>query len=104
MGAYSRWALIRGWALVKFPLFSASVVCLFCNKSKKGNNKTRRCNKASFCKILWRKFRLRGSLSLVPIHFCWVEGGRGVGFGCGRLFEFEWKGEGVGVYSRLGAY
>ena len=27
-----------------------------------------------------------------------------MGFGCGHLFEFEWKGEGVGVYSRLGAY
>ena len=25
-----------------------------------------------------------------------------MGFGCGHLFEFE--GEGVGVYSRLGAY
>ena len=24
---------------------------------------------------------------------------RGVGFGCGRLFDFEWKGEGVGAYS-----
>ena len=29
---------------------------------------------------------------------------RGVGFGCGRLFDFEWKEEGVGAYSRLGAY
>ena len=33
-----------------------------------------------------------------------------MGFGCGRLLEFEWKGEGVGAYSRwalirrLGAY
>ena len=27
-----------------------------------------------------------------------------MGFGCGHLFEFEWKGEGVGVYLRLGAY
>ena len=27
-----------------------------------------------------------------------------MGFGCGCLFEFEWKGEGVGAYSRLGAY
>ena len=24
-------------------------------------------------------------------------GGRGVGFGCGRLFEFEWKGEGLAL-------
>ena len=48
VGAYSRWALIRGWALIKFSPFSASVVCLFCNKTINGNNKTRRCNKASF--------------------------------------------------------
>ena len=31
------------------------------------------------------------------MHFC-VEGGRGVGFGCGGLFEFEWKEEEVGAY------
>ena len=31
-------------------------------------------------------------------------GGRWVGFGCGRLFEFEWKGERAGAYSRLRAY
>ena len=48
VGAYSRWALIRGWALIKFSPFSASVVCLFCNKTINGNNKTRRCNKARF--------------------------------------------------------
>ena len=32
VGAYSRWALIRGWALIKFSPFSA-VVSLFCNKT-----------------------------------------------------------------------
>ena len=48
VSAYSRWALIRGWALIKFSTFSASVVCLFCNKTINGNNKARRCNKASF--------------------------------------------------------
>ena len=32
VGAYSRWALIRGWALIKISPFSASKVCLFCNK------------------------------------------------------------------------
>ena len=42
VGAYSRWALI------KFSTFSASVVCLFCNKTINGKNKTRRCNKARF--------------------------------------------------------
>ena len=36
VGAYSRWALIRGWALIKFSPFSAiSVVFLFCNKNSK---------------------------------------------------------------------
>ena len=34
MGAYSRWALI------KFSPFSASEVCLFCNKTINANNKT----------------------------------------------------------------
>ena len=48
VGDYSRWALIRGWVLIKFSLFSASVVCLFCNKTINGNNKTRRCNKTEF--------------------------------------------------------
>ena len=60
--------------------------------------------KQGCCKILSRKLRLRGSLFLVLIKFCWVGGGRGVGFGCGRLFEFEWKGERAGAYSRLRAY
>ena len=48
VGAYSRWALIRGLVLIKFSPFSASVVCLFCNNTINGNNKTRRCNKARF--------------------------------------------------------
>ena len=48
VGAYSRWALIRGWALIKFSSFWASVVCLFYNKTIDGNNETRRCNKAKF--------------------------------------------------------
>ena len=48
VGTYSRWALIRGWALIKFSPFSAIVVCLFCNKIINGNNKKQRCNKARF--------------------------------------------------------
>ena len=48
VGAYSRWALIRGWALIKFSAFSACVLCLFCDKTINGNNKTRRCNKSRF--------------------------------------------------------
>ena len=35
VGAYSKWALIRGWALIKLSPFSASEVCLFCNKTTK---------------------------------------------------------------------
>ena len=77
VGAYSRWALIRGWALIKFSLFSASVVCLFCNKSKKGNNKTRRCKqvpvKYSEENSVFGEFSYSG---LVLIHFCWVGGGK----------------------------
>ena len=42
------WALIRGRALIKFSSFSASVVCLCCNKTINGNNKPRRCHKARF--------------------------------------------------------
>ena len=48
VGAHSRWALIRGWALIKFSPLSASAVCLFCNKTINSNNETRRCNKARF--------------------------------------------------------
>ena len=39
MGAYSRWALIRGWALIKFSPFSASKICLFYNKTINANKK-----------------------------------------------------------------
>ena len=61
---YPSWALIKfldlesgrlleegacsSWALIKFSPFSASVVCLFCNKTINGDNKTRRFNKARF--------------------------------------------------------
>ena len=48
VGAYSRWALIWGCVFLKFSLFSASIVCLFCNKTIQGNDKNRRCNKARF--------------------------------------------------------
>ena len=48
VGAYSRWALIRGWAFIKFSPFSESEVCLFCNKTINANDKTRTSNKARF--------------------------------------------------------
>ena len=85
------WALIRGWALIKFSLFSGSEVCLFCNKTIKANNKTRRSNEARFCKILSRKLRPRESLLLEFIHSSGWGGGE-------RLFEFDWDEEGVGAY------
>ena len=53
--------------------------------------------KQGFRKILWRKLRPRGSLSLEFIHSNGWGGGE-------RLFEFDWEEEGVGTYSRLGAY
>ena len=60
--------------------------------------------KPGFCKILWRKLRLRRSLLLVLIQFFLAEAGRvgrGNGWcGSGLLFEFEWEGGGLGV----GAY
>ena len=52
VGAYSRWALIRGWALIKFSLFSASEVCLFCNKTINAITKREEVTKQGFCKIL----------------------------------------------------
>ena len=55
--------------------------------------------KQGFCKILWRKLRPRESLLLEFIHSSgW--GGRGGE----RFFEFDWQEDGVGAYSRLGAY
>ena len=42
VGAHSRWAVI------KFSPFSASAVCLLCNKTINSNNETPRCNKARF--------------------------------------------------------
>ena len=49
VSAYSKWALIRGWAVIKFSPFSAiSVVFLFCNKTVNASNKTRRSNRARF--------------------------------------------------------
>ena len=49
--------------------------------------------KQGFCKIL----RPRLSLLLEFIHSSGWGGGE-------RLFEFDWEEEGVGAYSRLGAY
>ena len=53
--------------------------------------------KQGFCKILWRKLRSQGSLLLEFIHSSGWDGGE-------RLFEFDWGEEGVGAYSKLGAY
>ena len=87
MGAYSRRALI------KFSPFSASEVCLFCNKTINANNKTRRSNEARFLYNALKKTPSSGK-SLVRIYSLkrvgwgkallrvWLGGG-----GSGRLFE-----------------
>ena len=59
--------------------------------------KHKEVTKQGFCKILCRKLRPRGSLLLEFIHSSGWGGGE-------RLFEFDWEEEGVGAYSRLGAY
>ena len=84
MGAYSRWALIRSWALIKFSPFSTSVVCIFCNKTVNGNKKTRRCNKARFLQNTLKKTPSSGKSLISTYSFFWVVGEAG---GC--LFEFE---------------
>ena len=53
--AYSRWALFRTWALIKFSPFSTSVVCIIRNKTVNSYNKTRRCNKARFLQNTLKK-------------------------------------------------
>ena len=54
--------------------------------------------KQGFCKILWRKLRLRGSLLLVLIQFQFQSHIHSSGWGGGgRLFEFDWEGEEEGV-------
>ena len=53
--------------------------------------------KQGLCKILWRKLCPRESLFLEFIHSSGLGGGE-------RLFDFDWEEEGVGAYSRLGAY
>ena len=75
--------LNQGWALIKFSPFSASEVCLFCNKTINANNKTREVTKQGFFKILSRKLCPRGSLLLEFIHSSGWGGGK-------HLFEFHW--------------
>ena len=89
MGAYSRWALIRGLALIKFSPFSASEVCLFCNKTINANN--------SKVSVKYSEENSVLGLLLEFIHSSRWGGGE-------RLFDFDWEEEGVGAYSRLSAY
>ena len=75
---------MRGWALIKFSPFSASLICLFCNKTINGN-KMRRCNKARF---------LHNTLKKTP-------SSRKSLF---RTYLILGGGVGLGTYSKLGAY
>ena len=85
MGAYSRWVLIRGCALIKFSAFARSATCIFCNKTVNGNNKTRRCNKARFLQNTLKKTSSSGKSVISAYSF--LRGGRCKGGG--RLFQFE---------------
>ena len=114
VGAYSRWALIRGWALIKFSLFSASEVCLFCNKTINANNKTRRSNKARFLYDTLKKTPSSGKCLIRIYSLKWVGWGWALiwvwlgGGGGGRLFEagrlLSFSAFRMGANSRLGAY
>ena len=87
VGAYSRGALIRGWALIEFSPFLTSVVCIFCKKTVNGNNKTRRCNKARFLQNTLKKTPSSGKSQISTYSFFGVVAGRE-----------------VGAYSRLNTY
>ena len=110
VGAYSRWALIRGWALNKFSLFSASEVCLFCNKAINVNNKTWRSNKASFLYNTLKKTPSSGKCLIRIYSLKWVGWGWALisvwlgGGGGGRLFEagrlLTFSAFRMGTYSR----
>ena len=92
VGAYSRWVLIRGWALIKFSPFSRSVICIFCNKTVNGNNKTRRCNKARFLQNTLKKTPSSGK-SVISI-YSFLGGGRCKGV-C-AYFSLSGSGRGMG--------
>ena len=79
VGAYSRGALIRGWALIEFSPFLTSVVCIFCKKTVNGNNKTRRCNKARFLQNTLKKTPSSGKSQISTYSFFGVVAGREVG-------------------------
>ena len=83
--------------LIKFSPFSASGVCLFCNKTINANNKTRRSNKARFLYNTLKKTPSSEKCLISIYSLKWVGWGECV-------FEFDWEEKGVGAYSRLGAY
>ena len=94
MVAYLRWALIRGWTLIKFSPLSTSVVCIFCNKTVNGNNKTRRCTKASFLQNTLKKTPSSGK-SLIST-YSFLGGGRGKEMGA--YLSLSGSGREVGAY------
>ena len=98
VGAYSRWVLIRGWALIKFAPFSASVVCLFCNNTINGSNKTRRCNKERFLQNTLKKTPSPGkSLISTYLMFFGLEGPEtGWGGGVGTYLSLRLRGREAG--------
>ena len=86
--AYSRWALIHGWALIKFSPFSASELCLFCNKTINANNKTQRSNKARFLYNTLKKTPSSGKCLIRIYSLKWV------GWGWALIWVWLWGGGG----------
>ena len=88
-----RWALIRSWALVKFSPFSASLVCLFCDKTINGNNKKRKCKKARFLYNTRTKSQSSGgSLIISYLSLCgreWSGGGHLLTFSAFRMGTYS---------------
>ena len=77
----------------------SSAVCIFCNKTLNGNNKTRRCNNSKQVSVRHSEGNsVFGEVSSKTYSIFW--GGRGREGG-GRLFEFEWEWEGGGWGGRL---
>ena len=96
MGAYLRWVLIQGWALIKFSPFSTSVVCIFCKKTVNGNNKTRRCNKAIFLQNTLKKTLSSGKSQISTYSFFLGGSGKGVGAYLSLSGSGRWGGVGWG--------
>ena len=78
VGAYSRWALIRGWTLIintliiNFHHFQQVKYVYFATKQQKANNKTRRSNKARFLQNTLKTTPSSGKYLITIYSLKWV--------------------------------